>query len=553
MIRVVKGNLIEWGSCSHTVSSNSPIALSYWGNTIAVGCRNSDITILDAITGSQIAVLAGHASWVRSVTFSSDGRSLASGSDDFTVKLWDVQTGGVIKTFHGHSHVIFSVSISGDCTRIASGSEDCTIHLWDIQRGECLHTIKQQSGVRYVCFSPTDPHHIISISGDKVQEWGTNSQKISSLYDATSLAFSPNHSQLALCYGVVITVWNFNSGEMVAQSNVASVTINHCCFSPDGKLLAAATNRTAYIWDITSPDFHLVETFVGHAGYIDALIFSSPSSLISASDDDVIRFWQIGALPKNQTATGSGSTLLASPPVISVSLQTTAGIAISSDMAGIAKIWDLSTGLCKASLETPVGDCGLRDIQLISGRLIIVWYKSSQIHIWDTNKNEFMQAADVPKINFLGIRISGDGSKVFLLTKTSIQAWSIDTGKHLGEMELGLGGGQCLDPLQMDGSRIWIQLKNSSTQGWDFGIPGSSPAILPTRSAGRPILEFIGGPWWQTHKPSWIQDTVGKKKVFQLSGKYAKPSEIQWDGQYLVAGYKSGEVLIVAFHNMYPQ
>jgi WD40 repeat protein len=101
-----------------------------------------DIIILDAITGSQMAVLSGH-TWVNCLTFSSDGKSLVSGSDDKTVKLWDMQTGGVVKTFHGHTQWVWSVSISADHTRIASGSGDHTICLWDIQTGECLCTIQQ--------------------------------------------------------------------------------------------------------------------------------------------------------------------------------------------------------------------------------------------------------------------------------------------------------------------------------------------------------------------------------------------------------------------------
>jgi hypothetical protein len=43
-----------------------------------------------------------------------------------------------------------------------------------------------------------------------------------------------------LCHGEVVEVQKFNSGEIVAQSSVANETTNHCCFSPDGKLIAAA-------------------------------------------------------------------------------------------------------------------------------------------------------------------------------------------------------------------------------------------------------------------------------------------------------------------------
>jgi hypothetical protein len=50
-----------------------------------------------------------------------------------------------------------------------------------------------------------------------------------------------------------------------------------------------------------------------------------------------------------------------------------------------------------------------------------------------------------------------------------------------------------------------------------------------------------------------IKDTITGKVVFQLSGRYAKANDVQWDGQYLVAGYDSGEVLILDFHDVYPQ
>ena len=549
-VRVVKGLSSEWGSCFRTVLlDNGPMALSCWENTIAVGCFGSNIIILDAITGSQMAVLSGHTHLVRSVTFSSDGRSLASGGFDTTVMLWDLQTGGAVKTFHGHNDDVYSVSISGDCSRIASGSRDHMIRLWDIQTGECLHTIEQQSNVEYVTFSPVNPQHIISISSEKAWEWNIDSGQISSLYNSTALAFSPDCTQLALCCEVIM-VQNFNSGEIIAQFNIPDWA-THCCFSPDGKLIAASADNTAYVWDITGPDFCLTETFVSRKNII-ALAFSSPSSLISASSDDVVMFWQVGALSNNQTTTDPESTLLTSSPIQSVSLQTRAGIAISSDEAGVIKTWDLLTGSHRASFQTPAGDCDWRDVQLISGRLIIVWHTKSQIHIWDTNKNELLQAIDAPPSQLWGLRISGDGSKVFCLTKTSIQAWSIDTGKHMGKIELELEEGWYLDPLQMDGSKIWIRLEDLSTQGWDFGTSSSSPTPSSIGSTGRPLQDF-GNYGWQTLNPSRIKGTISGKEVFKLPGRHASPGEVQWDEQYLIAGYESGEILILDFHNMYLQ
>jgi len=137
-VKVVKGLPAEWGTCSRTVSlDTTPLALSYWKNTIVVGLQHRDIITFNSITGSQTAVFSGHTDQVNSLVFSSDGTSLVSGSHDKTIKLWDVQTGGVVRTFTGHSSYVQSVSISAGPTMIASGSDDNTIRLWDIQTGEC--------------------------------------------------------------------------------------------------------------------------------------------------------------------------------------------------------------------------------------------------------------------------------------------------------------------------------------------------------------------------------------------------------------------------------
>jgi WD40 repeat protein len=105
-------------------------------------------------------------------------------------------------------------------------------------------------------------------------------------------------------YEAVVTVQNSDSGAIVAEFQVANSDTQCCCFSPDGRLVAIAGDNTAYVWDITSSDPHLVETFIGHTKYITSLVFSSPTTLISASEDRSVKFWQIGAPSMDLVVTG---------------------------------------------------------------------------------------------------------------------------------------------------------------------------------------------------------------------------------------------------------
>ena len=346
--------------------------------------------------------------------------------------------------------------------------------------------------------------------------------------------------------GLVATVWDSDSGKAVVKLQSPDNHVECCCFSPDGNFVAGAGYQTIYIWDITSLPPCLIETFTEHTDCITSLTFSS--SLISSSLDKSIKFWQIGTSSADPVAPDSESSLLASVSILSVSLQATDGIAISSDEDGVVKIWDILTGLCMSSFQTPIGDDTWRDTQLIEGRMTCVWLDEDQkLHIWDTEKGEH-QIPDAQSTHYArDLRISGDGSKVFVLGANFIQAWSIQTGEVVGKVRLEA------EPLHnsliADGSRVWFFGRYLETQGWDFGVPDSTPIPLSNTSPYKPHLVFLGTQQ-QRISPSRIEDIVTKKEVFQLSGRYVKPWAAQWDGRYLIAGYKSGEVLLLDLNHM---
>ena len=549
-VKVVRGLPAEWGMCFRTVTLNStPWALAIWKDTIAVSLESGDIIILDRVTGSQTATLSGHTDHVRSIVFSPNGTQLISGSHDKTVNLWDVQTGNIIKTFSSHISWVLSVSMSVDHTMIASGSSDKTIRLWDIQTGECYHIIKQQKEVQYVRFSPMNSQHLISVSGGKVWQWDISGHQISPTYDGSCVCISSDGTQFVSCHGAAVVVQNSNSGAIMTKFHVTGDNANHCCFSPNDSLVAVTAGSTIYVWDITGLDPHIVKTFVGHTSLTTSLVFSSPSSLISSSHDQSVKFWQIGTSLVDPSETNLKSTSLTSAPIKSITLQVKDSIAISSDADGVVRTWDISTGLCKKSLQTPARDYHMSDVLLTNGRLIFVWQKDKQIYIWDVEKEELLKTVDLVQHGneeVENVRISGDGSKVFCLWWKSIQAWSIWTGDCVGKVGLKISGSK--RSLTVDRARVWVHSPALEPQGWDFGIPDSPPVQLSSMS----IPHLNDTKWWDTHQ-SKIKDIITGKVVFQLGGRFSKPVDSQWDGQYLVAGYQSGEVLILDFNYLFPK
>ena len=469
-----------------------------------------------------------------------------SGSYDCTARLWDVQTGGVVKTFHGHTHWVLSVSISADHTMIASGSRDQAVHLWNIQTEECHCVIKQQDWVFHVRFSPTNPQHLISVAENKVWHWDINGNQTIHPHNGINIAFSSDGTQFVLCSGEDIIVQNSSSGTTVTKFHVANNRVNHCCFSPDSRFIAVAAGRTAYVWDTTSSHPHPIDTFVEHADNITSLVFSSPSSLISSSEDKSAKFWHIGALKADPVVTDPECTPHPSVQIMSLTVQAEDGVVISSDSEGVVRAWDISTGLCKTSFQTPAKYARCSNVRLINGMLMLIWYAGGEIYMRDVEKGEHLQTVGVTLGYGDGVedvRISRDGSQVFCLHWRVIRALSVLTGEVLGEV--GLGSHQPQRSLSVNGSSVWVHSPISEPLGWDFGIPGSPPVQL----SNPPSLYSIKTKLWDIGQ-SRIIDTVTGKVVFQLAGKFAKPTDLQLDGQYLAAGYDSGEVLILDFNHL---
>ena len=556
--KVVKG-LAEWGACIRTVSfSNAPIVHASWNTIVAASYPPDKIIIFSALTGSQITILSGHTSYALSSAFSSDGTLLVSGSSDGPIGLWDIQTGGVVKTLCGHTSWVNSVSISADNTMIASGSDDKTIRLWNIRTGACHIIEGHNARITTVSFSPKNSQLLLSASkDDTIKQWSIDGHQIGSPVPGYYAVFSKDGAQFVSCATKSVTVRNTESKRIVVEFKLPT-NANCCCFSPDGRLIAAGAYDIIYLWDISSPDPCLIQTLTEHIGYISSLVFPSSLTIISPSNTDYsIKFWQIGVSSADPVAPESESTSFAPVPIRSVSLQAKNGLAFSLDLEGVMKIWDILTGCCKKTYNTQARNVRCGDMQSIGGRPIIVWHETAQkFDILDAEKDE-LQTVYLPCWSPLGLRITGDGSRILELNRESIQAWSILTGESAGKQMLEGDDEYCFDSLRMDSSEVLVHSEKSSVQGWDFGIPGSTPTQFSKKSLNRHHLNFVDiGGSRNRHSildnrsgprsiPVRVEDSATGKEVFWLCGNYANPSVIQWDGQYLIAGYMSGEVLIL--------
>ena len=532
-------------------------ALAYKNNLVAAGTTHG-ILILDATTGSQVAIFSGHLGYLTCLTFSMEGALLVSGSRDCTVKIWDVQTGGAIKSFYCTSEVA-SISISADNTMIAIGTMENTIYLLNIETWGC-HGIQGTAvkGKPVVKFSPNNPQLLLSAFEDNntMWWWGVDGYCIGPPIISNCIGFASDGTQFVSCHREDVIVQNTGSGEVVAKFHEPGADFKKCCFSPDNKFIACSDDSVVYLLDATgSNPLQLAGFLDGHSHYIISIVFSSPHTLISA-DFTEIKLWEISDSLSDPVTLGAESILPAPTPIRAVNMQSKDSLAFSIDEEGIVKSWNILTGHHIRTFRTQAKHIQLGDMQSISNRLFIVGLtqlEPDKICIWDVEEQKSL-AVDT-KDSFIGdIRIAWDGSKFFTISKSkgeagsSIQAWSLGTGECMGKIVLGDEYESHFDPLCLDGPKVAVM--GSYPQVWDFEAQGNFFVKSPQIPSDRPYPELIieypgdGNEFCIRIEDKWT------KNVFPLPDGYTHASALQWDGQYVIAGYHSGEVLILDLNNM---
>jgi WD40 repeat protein len=105
------------------------LAFSHNGSMVATGGGPPGAILWELSSGRQVHALP-HGEHVNGVAFSPDGRVVATAGSDNRVRLWDVATGAERVVLEGHIAWVESVAFSPDGTIIASASDDRTVRLW---------------------------------------------------------------------------------------------------------------------------------------------------------------------------------------------------------------------------------------------------------------------------------------------------------------------------------------------------------------------------------------------------------------------------------------
>ncbi|RAL04144.1 NACHT and WD40 domain protein [Aspergillus ibericus CBS 121593] len=223
-----------------------------------------------------------------------------------------------LQTFEGHSGLVRSVAYSPDSRTLASASNDNTIKLWDTATGIEQRTLTGHSNI------------------------------VKSLWDTAT--------------GIKQRTLTGHSG-----------TVRSVAFSPDGRMLASASDdHTIKLWDTTmGVEQH---TLTGHSSSVSSVAYSPDGcTLASASENHIIKLWDTATGVEQRTLTGHSRS------VCSVIEQFTSSYSISVadswvSLRGERALWlptDYRPFVCFAIKDTMLA------LGLYSGRVPIIRFDFS--------------------------------------------------------------------------------------------------------------------------------------------------------------------------------
>jgi WD40 repeat protein len=369
------------------------------GKILATGTRNGAVRLYDLTSGKLLRELSGYHGWIHRLAFAPDGKTLAlAGGDAATVFLWDVATG---KQFapNGPSRPAHELAYSADGSLLAAAyldhpGGDGIIRLWQTATGREAGRIPAPRGLPRLAFSPTDL--TLAVAGEtdgRITLW--DARRLTETARLTEAAADPSE--------------DFPLGHTALA------------FSPDGRVLAAATTERAIrLWDVATgkPLFLLT----GHSGVITALAFTPDGgTLASAAEDRTLRLWDC--------RTGQPGAVLGGDSYAVRSLAFAGDgkmlAAAEEGFVGAVAVWDVRQGKRLRRIAVKQGQ--LYQIALSSdGKTLAAAGGDAGLGLWETATGLRRRSLAGPLGGFRAVAFSPDGARLAAAAgDTTVLVWDV--------------------------------------------------------------------------------------------------------------------------------
>jgi WD40 repeat protein len=398
----------------------------------------------DGKTGAPLATLEGEYIDSRYNVFNPDGGRIVTGSSDGAARIWTIE--GRSQTAadqHGEFRVTnptvlreFSLSgaaFSSDGNRVVTGSQAQHATIWDARTGASQATLPVPgSMVNSAMFSHDGSQVVTAASDPAVRLWdaktGTVLAKLSGdVSSVDSVAFNQQGNRvISTSTNNTVRVWDAQNHQQIKvlrfKGQALTVVLN-----PDGGSFVTTGNSffssgddTAPLWSTETGD--LLETLVGHGGFVTSAAFNRDGSrIVTTSADKTARLWDIRAGSPIATLRHNNSVVVAafSPDGAQV---------ITGAFEGTARLWDSATGRLVREFPQKFGRVTSVAFSPDGNRVVVATNLTTTV--WDARSG----AALVELGDNAGTEkavLSPDGSRIATVIGYTVRIWDARTGAPL--------------------------------------------------------------------------------------------------------------------------
>jgi WD40 repeat protein/DNA-binding SARP family transcriptional activator len=423
------------------------------GNELAIARQaeqGTALTIWDVTTGEERAV-PGQGAWLREIAVSPDGGVLAIGDSNGHIHIKEVSETGItdLFTFRGHLGWLVDLKLPNNETLISTGENQT--RLWDLGpsgSSEWLTLPTTPWGIETVSYDPAGNliAHTNVVGSAVITDAGTG-ENLHTLNPAmvpgsewvNLVRFNPDGTQLAVSIvgmeieNGVLQLWDAASGSLVREAEIARGAAWTLEYSPDGSLLAGATDdEKVRLWDAATLEEILTIANDDSEWQPRGIAFSPDGTefavrLSAFEGKPPIQFYSLSGEELRRCCGHAQGFYLASVDYSPDGryLITTGQDAETQE--GTVKLWDLATGDEVATLQGH-SDNALLAVFSPDGNLIASAGMSDLI-LWDAVSLQPMATLLDETAVAMGLSFSPDGKRLASVNDApgEVRIWAVDT------------------------------------------------------------------------------------------------------------------------------